>query len=56
MRSRLILKSNHCDRSPKKLKIHVGRIINDKGWTEAAIIAKYGDPGVTAMRKLSTWA
>lgn len=38
----------HRDRSPKKLKIHVGRIINDKGWTEAAIIAKYGDHRVTA--------
>tara|TARA_B100000900_G_scaffold48694_2_gene36041 strand:- start:1013 stop:1381 length:369 start_codon:yes stop_codon:yes gene_type:complete len=32
------------ERSPKKLKIHVGRInYPEKGWTEAAIIAKYGD-------------
>lgn len=38
----------HKDRSAKKLKIHVGRLIHDKGWTEAAIIAKYGDHRVTA--------
>ncbi len=32
------------ERSPKKLKIHVGRLnYEEKGWTEAAIIAKYGD-------------
>lgn len=37
------------DRSPKKLKIHVGRLNYDEpGWTEAAIIAKYGDHRVTA--------
>ena len=39
----------HKDRSAKKLKIHVGRLNYDEpGWTEAAIIAKYGDRRVTA--------
>ena len=38
----------HKDRSAKKLKIHVGRLVHDKGWTEAAIIAQYGDHRVTA--------
>ena len=39
----------HKDRSATKLKIHVGRLNYDEsGWTEAAIIAKYGDHRVTA--------